>query len=385
MTERSLIAEIENIFASGSSQKQAEILRRVTDLFLADVNNYSELQVDLFDGVISRLADKIETRARAELANRLASVENAPPVTIRNLAYDEEAEVAIPVLTHSPRLSDEDLITIAKRNHQPRMLAISKRATVSESISDVLVSRGNREVVLSVTQNEGARFSDTSYGTLVRKSLDDDVLAICVGMRKDIPRQHFQTLISKASQVVFEKLASSNPTAVAEVQKILAGITGQNLPAGDKPSEALAGKRPQSADLAVFQLALGGKVAETVAALSTLCQTSSELVGNVLNDRRASNDFTLLLAKAAGLSWPTAKQLCIMRRGEAGLSVAALDAAEKHFERLQLETARRVVSFYNERRTAIASFQQLEDQMREESGTTRPARFTGATAVAVAR
>ena len=72
LAERSIIAEIEGSFASGSADKQADILRRVTDLFLAGANNYSDDHVDLFDGVISRIAEKIETKARAELAHRLA-------------------------------------------------------------------------------------------------------------------------------------------------------------------------------------------------------------------------------------------------------------------------------------------------------------------------
>ena len=75
--ERSIIAEIEGAFADQWVKKQAEIVRRVTDLFLAGADNYSDEHVDLFDGVISRLADKIETKARAELAHRLAPAENA--------------------------------------------------------------------------------------------------------------------------------------------------------------------------------------------------------------------------------------------------------------------------------------------------------------------
>src|SRR6187401_2578577 len=89
LEERSIIAEIEGTFASGSADKQADILRRVTDLFLAGADNYSDEHVDLFDGVISRIAEKIETKARAELAHRLAPAENAPPNTVRKLAHDE--------------------------------------------------------------------------------------------------------------------------------------------------------------------------------------------------------------------------------------------------------------------------------------------------------
>jgi hypothetical protein len=70
LEERSIIAEIEGTFASGSADKQADVLRRVTDLFLAGADNYSDDHVDLFDGVISRIAEKIETKARAKLAHR---------------------------------------------------------------------------------------------------------------------------------------------------------------------------------------------------------------------------------------------------------------------------------------------------------------------------
>ena len=155
MAEQSILAEIEGALASGSPRRQAEILRRVTDLFLAGAHSYSEEHVDLFDGVISRLAEKIETKARAELASRLAPLANAPLATVRRLARDESIEAAGPILAHSPRLTDEDLLAIAAGDSQERLLAISKRAALSEPVSDALVSRGNRDVVLSVTRNAG--------------------------------------------------------------------------------------------------------------------------------------------------------------------------------------------------------------------------------------
>lgn len=372
MVERSLLVEIEDTLASGSAGKQADILRRVTDLFLADAAHYSGEQVDLFDGVISRLAERIEIKARVELANRLARVDNAPAATVRQLARDESIEVAGPILTQSSQLTDTDLLAIAADNSQERMLAISKRATISENVSDVLVARGNRDVVLSVTQNEGACISDTGYGKLVDRSIDDEVLAICVGMRKDIPRDHFHTLIAKASEAVFARLAAGNPAAIAEVQKVLTGITGQEVAVKPKATrdyreaeehfDAMrrAGTSP---DAAVQQFASGGRFFETVAALSALSQAPREFVESVMSDRRGENDSTLLLAKAAGLSWPTAKMICILRRGPGGLTAVAIEAARQSFEGLRTETAQRVVRFYNERHSALGAFQQLAEQI----------------------
>lgn len=373
MEARSIIAEIEGTFASGSVEKQAEIVRRVTDLFLAGAENYSDEHVDLFDGVISRLADRIETKARVELAHRLAPADNAPPITVRKLARDESIEVAGPILSRSNRLTDEDLLAIASDNSQERLLAISKRSNLSEKISDVLVTRGNRDVVLSVTRNEGARFSDAGYGKLVDRSINDEVLAICVSMRKDIPQEHFNALIAKASEVVFEKLAASNPHAVQEVHRVLTDITGQDATAQPKTKrdyrEAAAqfeAVRNSGApvDPVVCEYAAKGKFEETVAALSALSNAPNKLVESVMNDSRAESDFALILAKAAGLSWPTTKQICILRRKAFRYSPQAIDAARHSFDRLQPATAQRLVRFYNERHSALANFQELAQQIR---------------------
>ena len=252
----------------------------------------------------------------------------------------------------------------------------------------MLVNRGNRDVVLSVTQNEGARFSDAGYGKLVDKSIDDEVLAICVGMRKDIPREHFHTLISKASERVFEKLVASNPAAACEVQQVLTDITGQETAVRPKGRPDYDGAKEQfealrrlgrPADWVVQEFAATGKFDETVAALAILCRAPIELVENAMDDRRGGNDLALLLAKAAGLSWGTVRQICILREGAGGLSPQAIEAARESFERLQPATAQAVVRFYNERYAAATDFQQLEEQIREKDGGPRLNRFSGAT------
>ncbi|MEJ2623113.1 MAG: DUF2336 domain-containing protein [Pseudolabrys sp.] len=385
MVKRSVIENLEGNFASGSPGKQLEILRHVTDLFLIGAKGYSDEQVDLFDGIISRLAERIEIRARAELATRLAPVENAPPVTIRQLAQDDAIEVAEPVLRQSPRLTEQNLLRLAgdqRRNGQDsqvRLLAISKRATLSENVSDVLVTRGDREVVLSIAGNASARFSESGYGTLVNRSIDDDVLAACVGSRKDIPREHFQTLISKASRVVFEKLVVANPNMVREVKAVLTGITGQTVEASAMRDDGAASlgdlrRSGRPPDAVVHELAATGRRDDTIAALAALCRTPRELVAGVMADRRGDNDFLLLLTRAAGLSWPTTREICIMRRGPSGMPQQEIDAARRSFDKLRADTAQRVIAFYNERHTAFSSFQQLAERMDDKETAPRFAR-----------
>jgi uncharacterized protein (DUF2336 family) len=360
---RSLIAEIENAIASGSSQRRVETLRRVTDLFMVSADDYSDEQVDVFDDVISRLADKIEIRARAELAHRLAPVQNAPATVVRTLARDEAIEVAGPVLTQSARLTDDDLAACAQG--QDRLLAISKRETLSERVSDILVTHGDDEVVRSVAKNEGARFSHSGFGKLVERSERDDELAVSVGLRRDIPKEHFHALLSKASEAVFKKLAAGNPAAAAEVNRVLYDLTGVNAAARPKPqprsrfdySDAqqlfeIAQRSNQPIDLVVRDYAKASKFEETVVALATLCTLPTDVVENIMLDKRIDNDLVLILVKSSGLNWQTAKLILQFRAGEGGLSPQAIEKAYQHFERLQIATAKRVVRFYQVRQTA---------------------------------
>lgn len=355
--QRSLIAEVETAIASGSADQRVETLRRVTDLFMVSAKACTEAQVDVFDDVITRLADQIETKARAELATRLAPVNNAPVNVVRALARDKSIDVAGPVLTHSTRLSEEDLLACAKGQGQDRLLAISRRATISEAVSDVLVTQGGRDVVRSVARNQGARFSNTGFGRLVERSAADDELAVSVGLRKDISKEHFHTLVSKASEAVFKKLAASNPAAASQVNRVLFELTGHKTEAPRNYVQAKAAfeqlQRSGSPIEAAVQIyASTGKFEETVVAIAGLCQLPVEAAERILGDKQADHDLALLLIKAAGMTWPTAKLILEMRRGEMGIPAQTLDMAHRHFEKLQASTAKRVIRFYQVRQAS---------------------------------
>jgi uncharacterized protein (DUF2336 family) len=152
-TKPSLIDELENALASGTDAHRVEMLTRITDLFLAGASRYSDVQINLFDEVITKLTTAIESKARARLAVRPADTAHAPVGVIRRLAADDDIEVARPVLKGSKRLDDADLVAAAQSKGQPHLLAISERATLSEAVTEVLVTRGDREVAHSVANS----------------------------------------------------------------------------------------------------------------------------------------------------------------------------------------------------------------------------------------
>src|SRR5215470_11431177 len=222
-----LIHELDNSIAHSSEERRSTMLRHLTDLFLVGSDQYSEEEVDLIDDVLVRLVATIEQSSRALLSIRLGPVVLAPPKILRVLACDNAIEVASPVLTQAARLDIDTLVTCARTKNQEHLLAISRRKTLPEALTDVLVERGDQQVVLSTAKNAGARFSDKGFNTLIKRSSGDDALTSCVGMRTDLPAQLFEQLLAAASEKVRSNLVAERQYAKADVERVVDDVTGQ--------------------------------------------------------------------------------------------------------------------------------------------------------------
>ena len=213
----SLLDELQSTLAHGTVARRVETLRRVTDLFINGAVDYSDEQVGLFDDVFQCLIDHIETSAKMLLANRLAPIDTAPPLTIRALAFDDVIEVAGPVLSQSMRLDDKTLIENARSKSQAHLMAISTRKTLSSAVTDVLVQRGNDQVIQSTVNNPGAQFTERGFTRLVSRAEGDDNLTSCIGLRPSVPRHLYLKLLAKASDTVRQRLEAANPQQAAQV------------------------------------------------------------------------------------------------------------------------------------------------------------------------
>jgi uncharacterized protein (DUF2336 family) len=351
-----LIDELEAALTSGTNSRRIEMLTRITDLFVGGAARYSEEQIGVFDDVMVRLVSTIEAKARAKLAQRLAPIANAPSSVIHLLAFDDDIDVAQPVLEQSERLEDPALVANANTKSQRHLFAISQRRSLSEAVTDVLVQRGDREVVQSVVKNAGARFSDAGFRILVNRSAGDDDLATIVGMRSDIPRPHFLVLLEKASSAVRARLAAENPQASAAIDDVVAEVVGgiRDDARNSSPDFAAAqaaverqNRLRRIGEAEIYQYARDRKFEETAIALSLLCDTPIDVVERALLDPGA--EIVLILAKVAGLSSTTTKAILLLRAADRGMSAKDLDQALTSFNRLQPDTARRVLSFFRTR------------------------------------
>jgi uncharacterized protein (DUF2336 family) len=358
-TPQNLIHELEEALSKGSAERRSKTLHRVTDLFVFGAGHFSDDHVAVFDVVFSRMISDLEASARAALAERLAGVPNAPPNVIRTLAFDDTIDVAGPVLSRSERLDNATLVENASSKSQQHLLAIAQRKSLAETVTDVLVERGNREVALSTVRNENAKFSEAGYMRLVKRSEGDDEFAQFVGARSEIPRHHFLKLLTKASHAVRSKLAAIHPEYHREIQHVVAeAASGIQAQAAARSRDYLAARtmieslraagRLGESDVEAF--ARAGKFEETTVALATLCSMPIDAVERAMVHERPES--ILIIAKAAGFSWLTAKAVLLLRMGKRGMSPQSLEQCMADFGRLKRETAQQVLAYQLKRHQA---------------------------------
>lgn len=354
-----LLDELQATLAHGTVARRVETLRRVTDLFINGAVDFSDEQIELFDDVFQCLMHHIETSAKALLANRLAPISSAPPVTIRTLAFDDVIEIAGPVLSRSERLDDEALIETARSKGQAHLMAISTRRVLSGAVTDVLVSRGNDEVVQNTVNNPGAEFSEHGFTRLVERAEGDDDLATCVGLRSTIPRHLYLRLIAKASATVRARLEAANPQQAADVPNAVRAATQLARAAPNRETaiaQALVKSLYDDGRLDEHQVevfALAGKFDEANAAIAALANVSVSIAENMMVETRAEG--VMILAKVSGMSWTTVKAIIDMRDDLSGLPRSDLAACKETYERLRPSTAQQVLRFHRMQQAAPAA------------------------------
>jgi uncharacterized protein (DUF2336 family) len=354
-----LIAELEGAVKSISPDRRLQMLRQVTDLFLSDADRLNENQISVFDDVLVRLTSRMEAQALAQLSASLSGSSFAPRQVVRQLAHRPEASIAVPVLTRSSRLSDDELIEIAKTRSQPHLLAISGRPMLNEAVTDVLLERGDQGISRKLAANTGARFSQSGYSTLAEKASGDETLAEALGLRPDFPIKTLRELLSKATVAARDRLLKAAPPELrVKIQEAIRNIAEQ---VGIKPPEPIdytqarnmavaLNRAGKLGDQTINRFAVQEEYSNVIAALSLLSAVKIEAIEPLIGNPRP--DGLIVACKAARLNWSTTSMIVRNRPNCAPISQIELEQGREIFEALSLSAAQRTIRFWSARNAA---------------------------------
>jgi uncharacterized protein (DUF2336 family) len=352
---KSFLRDLDHAISRGTAESRERALWYATNLLIT--GGYSEDEIRTFGEVIGRLSEEIELAARTQLAQRMAHFDRAPTNIIHKLAFDDSIEVAGPVLTHSERLDSDILVANAETKGQPHLLAISKRKSLDAVVTDVLVVRGDQEVVNSVASNQGARFSGFGFLHMIKRAEGDSILAEQLGLRSDIPRHVFQQLIAKASDNVKKRLARDRPAMMAEIEASVSDVAGAlQSKFGPASRNHFVAKRVVATqhregnlnETSIAGYARSHRFDEVTIGLSLLTSLPSDVIERALVDK--NREMLLVVAKALGFSWSTTMSLLFLGAKDHRITAKDLKDLEDEFGSLNIDTSRSVVEFYKSRK-----------------------------------
>jgi uncharacterized protein (DUF2336 family) len=354
----SLIPGLDDIVKRGDPRRRGEIAHAISQLFFQDAENLRPDVIDLFDNLLIDLVPHAELASRVDLAERFSRLNNAPRHLVSQLARENEIAVAGPVLRHSPVLDDAALVEIARLKGQGHLLAMSERPTLSAVITDVLVERGDRDVVRRAAGNSGAEFSPGSYSELIKRAAQDGVLTLRIGQRSDLSGENLKQLLDGTLDVIRRRLSSVvNPVRQVEIKRAMAAIEEATLPPGPRRDFSGAQRTVLAlhrgghlGESALLGFAKAHKYEEAIASLSAMSGVRLSVLDRLITGDRY--DPILVLGRVLNLGWPTVRALILMWYGPNRTPADAdLEQARANFTRLMPTTAERVVNFWRNRQT----------------------------------
>ncbi len=349
-----MIEEVDDILAGTDRRRRMAMLRQITNLFVDNARWLDETVIATFDEVMLRLAKDVDFRVRYAVAERLADIPRAPLKMVRELAFDDNYEVATPVLGRSEQLGDDDLIFVVETKSAMHVLAVSRRNSLSERVTDSIIARDEEDPIRALAVNEGARFSDDGFARLMARSQDDPEIQDALNYRGELTPEQVEKLADsvrdKVRQTLVDELGERMEKAIdsviADMQKKFVPDRGREFLAADLDMARQfikeRGKDQPVQEAELVQWIKRNRMEDVMAAIADKVGID---LGKVVNAFYAPRfDAILFIASAAGLTWPNFKTLLGKRSGRQP-SVELLEEAYNVFQRLKPETARRVVHY----------------------------------------
>src|SRR5471032_2785912 len=171
---------------------------------LARAYLYSDLSPDdiaAAEGAMIMLLDDPSPLVRCALAEVFATSQKAPLVVVQALATDQP-DVALPIVSRSPLLLDDDLVDLIATGQTDVQVAIAGRVLLSRPLAAAISEVGSAEACLAFLENIDADIALFSIDRIVERFGHLAPIRENLVARDDLPMSTRQALLSKLSQTL---------------------------------------------------------------------------------------------------------------------------------------------------------------------------------------
>jgi uncharacterized protein (DUF2336 family) len=144
---------------------------------------------------------------RRALAVAMKNSLKLPRDVANKLARDMES-IALPILEHSPVLSDSDLIEILRAAGPNRQIAIAGRQSLSAMITGEIAESGVPAALERALANDGALFDEEGLERSLERMADRPAIIDAMVERRKLPTTIVEKLLAHATGAAFDHLVN---------------------------------------------------------------------------------------------------------------------------------------------------------------------------------
>ena len=215
MTENLTKDDVAKLLTDPSPDHRATLAGKVAVQF--DRQQLTAAERKLAEDIIRIMTRDAVVRVRQSLAENLKASPNLPRDIAMTMAKDVEA-VALPILSVSTVLSENDLIEIVRGGSSSKQSAIAARPDVTESIADELITHADESAVAVLVGNESAKLGEAHLNRVIDRFGDSALVQEPLVKRSTLPLTVAERLVTKVSESLQAYLVANHelPAEVAQ-------------------------------------------------------------------------------------------------------------------------------------------------------------------------
>lgn len=192
-------ATIRQALQGSTAESRANAVQKIgRDIRLAEMNAAERA---FATKLMDRICVDVSALVRRALSVTLQNSRNLPRHLALALIEDIDS-IAVPILSSSPVLTDEDLVNVLKSSAADKIRAIAQRKTISLHVSHAIVSYGDGAATARLAANDGALISPETAEMIADLHADDDLIREAALSRHDMPPSVVAKLIERSADKI---------------------------------------------------------------------------------------------------------------------------------------------------------------------------------------
>ncbi|MFN8972097.1 MAG: DUF2336 domain-containing protein, partial [Alphaproteobacteria bacterium] len=214
-------ADVDALLKDDSTDSRIEVLDKISLQY--NMQKFSHREREVAEHIFRLIMKDTQMQVREMLAQRICNNPDIPRDIALHLALDHD-RVAVPIIEISEVLSDADLVKIIDSSRDvSKLLAISRRPTVSERVSDALVDTSYPNVISALLDNQKAEISERALAHIAESYTHEPQVIQSMVDRMRLPVTVVERLVARVTESVALELKKKYKLTDAQIRKETTG------------------------------------------------------------------------------------------------------------------------------------------------------------------